>query len=255
MAEIVLFAGTTEGRALAAALAQKGLHTLVCVASGYGADQLDAAHPVRVHTGPLDAPAIAALLQAETPRRVLDATHPYAARVSANLQNACAATDTPYLRVLREQAPPDGYAGDCTVFDELPDLVRFVNDRPGAVVFSTLGAKQARALTGVSDYAKRVFLRILPDPAALMDCLALGFCAKRIVCMQGPFSGALNAAMFRAAHAELLLTKESGAAGGFLEKCSAARECAMQIAVLSRPAEGEGVALGALLKRIEDGSL
>ena len=102
---------------------------------------------------------------------------------------------------------------------------------------------------------KRIWLRILPTEQSLKDCLAAGFPPAHIICMQGPFTQELNAAMFRATKADILLTKESGAAGGFPEKLAAARACGMTAAVLARPRDRAGLTLAQWLRRIEEGTL
>jgi precorrin-6x reductase len=53
--------------------------------------------------------------------------------------------------------------------------------------------------------------------------------------MQGPFSETLNRAMFEAADARILVTKDSGREGGFPEKVRAAKALGMKVAVLERP--------------------
>ena len=61
--------------------------------------------------------------------------------------------------------------------------------------------------------------------------------------------------MFRAAEADILITKESGVAGGFLEKLAAARACGMTVAVLERPDEEAGLTLEEAKRKIEGGEL
>lgn len=250
MAEIVLFGGTSEGRALALLLREKNIHALVCVATEYGEALLEAGGSVRVRAGRLDEAGITLLLAEEGSRTVIDATHPYAALASGNIKAACAACGAQYIRVLRERSADEG----CVGFADMDALVDWLNGREG-VIFSTLGAKEAAALTRVRDYRDRVWLRVLPALESLSACLAAGYPAKHIVCMQGPFSKEINAAMFRASGAAILLTKESGAAGGFLEKLEAAWECEMTVAVLARPKEEEGLTLEQIMRRIEDDAL
>ena len=247
MVDIVLFGGTSEGRALCELLAQRRIPSLVCVATEYGEALLGASETLRVRTGRLDKAAMEALFRAETPRLVIDATHPYAAEVSANLRAACQASGTKLLRLLREPLGGEG----CAVFSDMDKLIGWVNGQSGAV-FSTFGAKEAAALTAVEGYQERVWLRILPDAAGLSACLAAGFPAKRIICMQGPFSRELNVAMFRRAGSAVLLTKESGAAGGYVEKLEAARECGMATAALARPREESGLTFAEVITRIEE---
>ena len=249
LAEIILFGGTTEGRELAQALDEAGLSALVCVATEYGASLLPPMHSVTVHTGRLDADAMAALFQAEAPRLVIDATHPYASEVSQAIQKAAHQTGLPSLRIQREETA----AGDCLTFPSLNDLIGWLNGTTD-VIFSALGAKEASALAQVTGAKERIWLRILPLEESLQAVRAAGFPAKHTICMQGPFSQALNEAMFRAAGAKILLTKASGTAGGMEDKLRAARACGMTIALLARPMEN-GITLEACKKRIREGRL
>ncbi|MEL7607986.1 MAG: precorrin-6A reductase [Bacillota bacterium] len=250
MAEILLFGGTTEGRELAELLSAKGTPTLVLVATEYGEALLDAGGSVAVRGGRLDEAAIAALIRKEAPRCVIDATHPYAAEAGANIRAACQKTGVKRLRVLRESTPGAG----CVEFSDMDALIGWLNGRDDTV-FSSLGTKEAAALARVCGYKERVWLRILPSPEGLCACIEAGFPPARIICMQGPFSKELNAAMFRATGASTLITKDSGIAGGFPEKLAAARECGMTVAVLARPRRENGLTLGELKQRIEENAL
>ncbi len=251
MVDMVVFGGTTEGREIAALLCKKQISTLVCVASEYGEALLPPGEELHIHTGRLDANGMEELLGLERPRLVIDATHPYATEVSDNICTACTAQGIRYLRVCREAA----FAADCCLrFPDMDALITWLNMQSG-VIFSTLGAKEAAVLTQVRGFAHRVWLRILPSQEGVGHCLHAGFPAKHIICMQGPFSNQLNVAMFHAARANILITKESGETGGFAAKCEAARECGMTVAVLDRPAQTPGISFDALLQQIEEGTL
>lgn len=250
MKRVLLFAGTTEGRALANALKDRGVPTLALVTTDYGETLLPAGGSLEVRAGRLDEAALAALIREETPTRVIDATHPYAARISESLRGICAAREIPLIRVLRESSPESG----ALTFPDLVKLVVWLNTTEG-VIFSTLGSKEAKALTGVCGYQERVVLRILPTVESVKACLDAGYSPKQLICMQGPFTQELNAALFRETRAKILVTKETGSAGGYREKLAAARDCGMAAAVLARPYEGCGLSLAALLQRIKEGNL
>lgn len=238
MYDVILFGGTTEGRQLAQFLSERKTPALVCVATEYGEKLLDCRPPVQVQSGRRDRQEIAALLWDVCPRLVIDATHPYATQVSENLQHVCADQNLHYVRVLRERIE----SGGCVEFDCLDTLVSWLNQTEG-VIFAAIGAKEARALTKVPDFARRVYLRMLPSPEGIAACIDMGYPRQHLICMQGPFSEELNIAMFREVGAKILVTKESGANGGFSEKLSAARACGMQAAILARPPDQNGMAL------------
>ena len=66
---------------------------------------------------------------------------------------------------------------------------------------------------------------------------------KNLCGMQGPFSKEFNMAQFKEVGADILVTKESGNVGGFLEKTDAAKECGMEVVVLSRLVDEEGISV------------
>ena len=101
--ELLIFAGTTEGRELAECLDQQGVPAHICVATDYGATLLREHTSIhQIHVGRLDAEAMAALIREFGIRRVVDATHPYAVEATRNIENACQQTETAYLRWERE---------------------------------------------------------------------------------------------------------------------------------------------------------
>ena len=63
---------------------------------------------------------------------------------------------------------------------------------------------------------------------------------KQIFAMQGPFDTQMNCALIRHAGACWLLTKETGAAGGFPEKMEAVRQCGIRAVVVCAPSAGSG---------------
>ncbi|MEG1524587.1 MAG: precorrin-6A reductase [Clostridia bacterium] len=245
MVKVIVFGGTSEGRILAEALSKRSIPSLVCVASQYGEQLLTCVPPVIVHTGKLDRADIAALLVREQPEMVIDATHPYAAVVSDNIAVACAAAQVRLTRVLRAAQDLDG----CIVFDTLLSLTDWLNTTEGTI-FSTTGAKEAAMLTTVKGYADRIWMRMLPSIESIANCIALGYPARHMICMQGPFSRILNTAMFQTVGADILITKESGTGGGFMEKVQAARDCDMRIAVLRRPRSEQGSTLHEVLQQL-----
>jgi len=72
--------------------------------------------------------------------------------------------------------------------------------------------------------------------------------------MQGPFSEEMNRAMLSFTKADILVTKESGVAGGFPEKLSAAKALGVTVAVVRRKSES-GIPFSEIKKLIEDKKL
>ncbi len=246
---ILLFAGTTEGRALFETLDAAGIATDLSVATEYGKElAAPACRHGRILTGRLAQPEMENLLHRCPYDVVVDATHPYAVEVTKNIQGACAAAGVPYLRLLRKEDTKNMPA--CSVFcADISQAVHYLSGCKGNIL-STVGSKELAALAQIPDYARRVFPRILPLASALDACRAMGFPSKNLICMQGPFSYEMNLAMLRQYDCRYLLTKNSGPAGGFLEKCRAAQEAGAQLVVVERPAE-QGLSFLQMLRELE----
>ena len=110
--EILIFAGTTEGRELAEHLAGAGVHCTVSVATEYGAQILGPGKGRTVLQGRLTQEQMEFLIREEDYICVVDATHPFATDVSAQIRKACEAAGVPYLRLARDtegELPDSGF--------------------------------------------------------------------------------------------------------------------------------------------------
>ena len=77
-------------------------------------------------------------------------------------------------------------------------------------------------------------------------CEAAGIPHRNIIAVQGPFSEELNKAVIREYEIDVMITKDSGTAGGFPEKISAAKDCQIPVIVIARPEE-EGLSFEEIL--------
>ena len=150
---------------------------------------------------------------------VVDATHPYAAQVSENIRAAAGAAGLPYERLLR---PREETGADVLWADSPEDAARLLAELPGNVLLTT-GSKDLPIFARVPDFERRIWVRVLPSMDSLRAALELGYPAAHIICMQGPFSQEMNAATLRMMDGAVLVTKDTGRAGGFGEKAEAAR--------------------------------
>ena len=274
---VLIFGGTTEGRVLAEAAARGGAHVVLSVATDYGEEVLEDIQymeGIDIHKGHLDTSKMISLIDDVKPCVVFDATHPYAEEVTASVSAAAAAAGTGYVRVRRDigaqaadpagsaapvpdvKAAPDtpdisdiatGAAGGAADITYVPDVsaAAAVLNRTAARAFITTGSRGAAAFGRVKDAENRLTIRVLPSEEAVKLCREAGFKGKNIICMQGPFSAELNEAMFRAAGAEILVTKSSGKTGGFPEKIEAARRLGMKVIVITPPEDIPGITIEA----------
>lgn len=244
MYKICVFAGTTEGRELVEFLSTQPVSVTACVATEYGETLLAPANNLTISAGRLNQEEMEKLLRQGEFDLVIDATHPYAPIVTENIAGACAATKTEYVRLLRERnAAPDG----AVFVPDIPSAVEFLNQTDGNILLTT-GSKELARYTGLSDFAKRAYARVLPMDASLVSCQEAGLAPAHIIAMQGPFSKEMNAAMLRAVNAKYMVTKEGGTTGGFEEKALAARETGAVLVVVGRPPQREGLSFSDTVK-------
>lgn len=262
MKNILLFAGTTEGRLMAEYLIHQPVRLHAAVATEYGKKLLPSAPSMTVSSHRMDETQIIDFIQRHHFDLVLDATHPYAVEASANIFGACEKTQVPYLRILRDcQASADASSNSTRpseIFVETTDqAVDFLNHQEGPV-FLTTGSKTLLDFMKITNAPERVFVRILPNAEMLAACASLGLPASHIFCMQGPFDTDMNTATIQhicklwekehpdsnpAKSSLYMVTKQSGHAGGFDEKLEAAANALIPVLIIGRPKEVSGLSL------------
>ena len=248
MYKICVFAGTTEGRELVDFLVAQQVAVTACVATEYGEVRLRPAKNLKISARRLKQTEMAAMFADSHFDMVVDATHPYATEVTANISKACADTGTEYLRLLRES---NAVPGDAVFVANIVEAVMFLNGTEGNILLTT-GSKQLPLYAGIRGFAQRVYARVLPLDSSLQACKAVRLASDHIMAMQGPFSREMNTAMLRAASAKYLVTKEAGSAGGFADKIAAARDAGAVLVVVGRPPQRAGMTFAEALALICD---
>lgn len=257
MCKVIVFAGTTEGRQLAEFLEKREIPAHICVATEYGEQLLPEGGVLEVSHQRLNKEEMTALIQQKGCPFVIDATHPYAAEVTENIRIACRQTGAEYVRVLREGSEDTGkeietgnlfekqkknLCQDIVYTEDVESAVKYLEQTRGNILVTT-GSKEAVKYTKLTDYQSRVYLRVLSLANVAAECEKLGFSGSHLLCMQGPFSAEFNAAMLRQWNCSYLVTKLSGAAGGFPEKVEAARRCGCTLVVIGRPQQETGISV------------
>ena len=238
MYKVIVFAGTTEGYEISRFLGENQILVLACVATEYGSKSLKESSTLHVQAGRLDENEMKELFSREKPELVLDATHPYAAEVTRNIRKACEEAEVSYTRILRTGSGQQ----NAVYVKDTQEAAEYLKGTTGNVLLTT-GSKELAAFTSVPDYKERLFARVLSLPSVIESCQALGFEGRNLIAMQGPFSMELNQAMLAQYQCKYLVTKDSGKAGGFLEKIQAAEACGATVVIIGRPLVEEGLSL------------
>ncbi|MDI6878720.1 MAG: precorrin-6A reductase [Desulfitobacteriaceae bacterium] len=174
---------------------------------------------------------------------VVEASHPSCSQSFQPLRSWCKDLGVPYIRLERPEtkipASPLVYA--VADWEEaLSALKRLAEDKDFSrqspfTVFVTTGSHQLESLVN-APFARDVrwVVRVLPEGRLVQKCQDLGIPPKDIVAMQGPFSKELNRILLKAYGAHVLLTRDSGPAGGTDTKISAALALGLDIVLLKR---------------------
>lgn len=230
---IFVAAGTQDGRELAGFLLEKGQRVTASVVSRYGEELLSRYPGICINDRPLDETALADYCRAHGIAVFVDASHPYAANISANAMNACRACGIPYIRYERQSAPlaytKAHYVAD---YEEAAKVAASL----GKHVFLTTGSHNLKAFTEASALQDCVLTaRVLPDPKVVEECTALGLRPSQIVALQGPFSEALNEELYKKYEADVVVTKNGGTVGGADTKFAAAMKLGLPLVIVERP--------------------
>lgn len=247
MTGVFVFSGTTEGRAIARYLHSRGVEVHVRVATEYGAVVMDD-DGVDVQVGSCGgAEGIADTIRRNGYSLVIDATHPYARRISEHIREGCAASGVECIRLLRDGGKrPD----DVIEVASVKDAVDYLKDRDGIVMAAT-GSNELSLYTEIPNYRERVVARVLSTKDSMDKALALGFEGRNLICAQGPFTEDENHAALTRAGASWIVTKDSGTIGGFEEKVRAARRAGVRIILISKPEES-GNSYSEVVKMVDE---
>jgi len=220
---VLILGGTSEARELAGCLAiRPGLRVISSLA-GRVRDPALPAGEVRVG-GFGGAEGLAAWLSEERIGAVIDATHPFAAGISANAAAACGRAGVPLLRVVR----PPWQPGDGDDWHEAASLEEAARLLPGLGdrVFLTTGRQGLSAFAALRDIW--FLIRCVDPPSKPMPP------QREVVLARGPYDAAAERVLMRTHRIGVLVTKNSG---GELTvgKLAAARGLGIPVVMIRRP--------------------
>lgn len=229
---ILLLGGTSETAHLALAMAFMGHKVLVSTATDVDLDI--GSHPnIMRRTGILDRAGMSKLVRRVGIRAIVDASHPYAVEARANAREAARDLNLPYLSWVRPPAVPPGFPVHGAKDHQAAAQIAFSFGTP---VFLTTGSKK------LETYARRarerglpLVVRVLPRVESMQACKVAGIPRDHVILGRGPFSVDENLEVIRRFHIGVIVTKDSGVAGGIPAKLEAARLGSCQVVVVQRP--------------------
>jgi precorrin-6A/cobalt-precorrin-6A reductase len=234
---VLILGGTGEARRLATALVDDGVDVLSSLA-GRVADPVLPPGEVRLG-GFGGAAGLAAWLQAHPVRALVDATHPFAATMTASAAAAADVTGTPLLRLQR----PGWAAGpgdDWRWVDSLGEAAVAVAEFGS--VFLTTGRTSLDAFAGLT---ARCLVRSVDPPSPPLPP------RTTVVLARGPFTVEEELALMREHGVDVVVTKDSGGAMT-AAKLTAARERGIPVVLVRRPPVPPGVPVVATVEDARD---
>lgn len=229
---ILLAGGTSETAPLARALLGAGHSVLASMATDAPLD-LPLHERFELRRGRLDGAGFAELLSARGVRAVVDASHPFATALRAELSAACRVAGVPRVRFERSAAvvPPEGTA---MVDDHEAAAVEAFRD--GAPVLLTTGSRHLAPY--VREAGRRgvpLYARVLPEEESLRACAVAGIASERVEAARGPFAVDDTRALLRRWGIGTLVAKDGGGASGLAERLAASRAEGVRVVLVRRP--------------------
>lgn len=220
---LLILGGTSEATALCQSLSAACISGTVSFA---GRVKRPVRQPLPQRIGGFGgAQGLADYLTEHTISHVVDATHPFAAQMSANAVAACAAANVPLIALTR----PAWRAEPEDAWTHLPDIAGAVAalKRPATRVMLAVGRMHLAEF--VPNPQHFYLLRLIDQPEA-----PLPFPDCEIVQDRGPFSIAGDLALMRENRISLVVSKNSGGTGAFA-KIAAARALRLPVIMIDRP--------------------
>lgn len=219
----LILGGTAEARELALLLLQQGWHVTSSLAGRVKEPKLPLG-TVRIggFGGP---PGLARWLHDNTIDIVIDATHPFAEKISLSAAEATRATGMPLVFLHRPEWTPQRY--DEWIFVDSMEQAASVAARDFHHIFLTIGRQKLAPFA--ADSHNLYVIRSVDPPEGVLPR------RRRLILSRGPFTVEEEKHLMRGNQIDALVTKNSGGELTYA-KIIAARELGIPVIMVQRPA-------------------
>lgn len=228
---ILVLGGTSDSLEICYILNKKNIDYIVSVTTSYGQD-LAKKCAKKIILKKLTIEDMVNFINESSITKIIDATHPYAVEVSTNAIKASQITNINYTRFERESLIKDVDYVNKYIVNDINEACDVAN-KIGNNIFIGTGSKNLY-IYKEKIKNKNLIPRVLPTSEVLISCEELGFNADNIIAMKGPFSVEMNESTYKQYNIDLVITKESGEAGGFLEKIKACKNMNIPVVIIRR---------------------
>ncbi len=237
--KVMVVGGTREGRALARRLDSEGLDVTISTATEYGVELSSSDLDTRY--GALGRSGWRRLIDDEEIGAIVDATHPFAQKITRTLESAVKASGIAYFRFRR---PPAEFDESAVIGAANIEAAAELAAQRGKRIFLATGVKSICRFvrdreSGVNGASREYFARVLPVDESINEAVRWLPRANLITGL-GPFDVETNCLSWQKLRIDTVVTKNSGAGAGVEAKVEAAVTLGINIIMIERPIEPGG---------------
>jgi precorrin-6A/cobalt-precorrin-6A reductase len=235
---LLLLAGTTEAQEIAKALSDRGVPA---VASLAGATRAPRATGLDTRTGGFGgADGFRAYVRTAGISAVLDATHPFAHRISNRTADICAEKNIPYCQLLRPEWAPEA-GDDWTFLNNEDEADKYIS--PGSTVFLATGRQTLDCFANLSSC--RLICRQIDPPDR-----SFPFPNGEFLVGRPPFPVGEETELFKELGVDWLVVKNAGGEAS-RSKLIAARALGIKVAVINRPPQPDAAKVATVAEALD----
>ena len=223
---ILIFGGTTEGRAAAKELEEAG--SLYYYSTKGGEQQLALHHGVEI-SGAMEPPQIECFCKAHNIRLIVDAAHPFASQLHNNIALIASKLSISVIRFERIYPPRNPNIIWCNDFT---DAIAKIEASKAKRLFSTAGVQSIPKLKSLADSGVEIYHRILNRESSISLAEKFGI-EQSHICFYN--SDEDDAEQIKQIAPDAILLKDSGLSGGYNEKAEAALKLGVKVFAVMRP--------------------
>ena len=232
MSKIWIIGGTTETYETAEKLLASNKDIIITVATRYGLEEFAKFSPYLLQKS-MDENQMEDFCKKYKIEKIADISHPYAQNVSKNALEVSKKLNIPYFRYERKNTSINSDDENIFYVDNHSEAINLAKEKNFQKILLTTGINNA------FDYVKadfpNLYIRILPRSEQIRMLEDANFPSKNIIAMQGPFSLDMNISTIKYCNCDVLITKQSGTAGGYDEKIQASKHCNISCIIIKRP--------------------
>ncbi len=223
MKRVLVLGGTRDARLIASDLAERGHHVHYSLAGGTQDPKLPKG-PTARRGGFGGVDGLVGWCLVQDIQAIIDATHPFAARMSRNAVKAAMMMNLPCLRLQRATWHP-GAGDNWTLYARLDDMVLSLADMPARRVLLAIGRQD---LFRFAPLKQHFFIVRSVEAAPSYPP------QSRAILARGPFSEADERALLENEALDLIIAKNAGGPTG-QSKLAAARTLGREVWLLEPP--------------------